>query len=292
MTNLDELLELPWKKTFISIMRRHSMDKLVESGQYSFSQKHDAFLKSKWADVSPYTLLDPFRMGRLLDLTETIFNVPGDIVECGSFKGGTGLLLAFFLRENGIKKKLHLFDSFEGLPEPHAEHDKGYKQGEYKSNLDELQQVIAKHNLQEYITLHKGWFNTTVPPFTAYNPPIALLHIDCDLYESTCDSYAPLLPYVEAEGLVVFDDYNDGAGGEKRAVKEILKAEKLFYQGPAPQAYYYNSDSQKPAAAARNGLITYSFDHILANAPYLLWLEKIGRLDYASEIKNYLGQVA
>ena len=40
---IDELLELPWKKVFISVVRRYRMDALAKSGEYVFSQKHHAF---------------------------------------------------------------------------------------------------------------------------------------------------------------------------------------------------------------------------------------------------------
>ena len=42
------------------------------------------------------------------------------------------------LKTLGIDKQVHLFDSFEGLPEPDATHDKGYKKGVFKSEYDEL----------------------------------------------------------------------------------------------------------------------------------------------------------
>src|SRR5262249_42736311 len=60
----------------------------------------------------------------LIDLARLVgavlgFNVRGDFVECGSYAGGAGFLMAHALREAGVHdRRVWLFDSFEGLPAP------------------------------------------------------------------------------------------------------------------------------------------------------------------------------
>ena len=65
---------------------------------------------------------------RALERKYTIFNlvaslhwVPGDIAECGAYNGGTAFFMALAAERSGRSRSVHLFDSFEGLPEPGAE---------------------------------------------------------------------------------------------------------------------------------------------------------------------------
>src|SRR5881394_3312601 len=42
----------------------------------------------------------------------------GAIVECGVWKGGCAGVAAAAIRDAGHRRDIHLFDSFQGLPEP------------------------------------------------------------------------------------------------------------------------------------------------------------------------------
>ena len=62
---------------------------------------------------------------RALERKYTIFNlvaslhwVPGDMAECGAYNGGTAFFMALAAERSGGSRRLHLFDSFEGLPQP------------------------------------------------------------------------------------------------------------------------------------------------------------------------------
>lgn len=284
---IDEIVETPWKRTFISILRKKGLDKLVSQGETQFSNSEDKFLKDNWFRITEYTLLDPFRMGRILDLLNNTLSIEGDVVECGCYRGGTGLMIGLFFKANNIKKKIHLFDSFEGLPNPSNEKDKGYTEGDFKSEFDELSSLIKELGLEDYVVLHKGWFKDTIERFLEDAEKISLLHIDCDLYESTIDSFGPLQPLVSDGGVVVFDDYNDGGRGEKLAVEELLTDRTTMFMGPAPQVYYYNNhliESDFMVSISQD--INYSFDEILKNTDYLNWLKKVGKFDYAEKIQE------
>jgi hypothetical protein len=52
-------------------------------------------------------------------------DIPGDFVECGTWKGGAVGMMALAHRASRPQpvRRLHLFDSFEGLPEPRADLD-------------------------------------------------------------------------------------------------------------------------------------------------------------------------
>jgi O-methyltransferase len=69
---------------------------------------------------------------------ETPADMPGDIVECGTWKGGSAVNLS--LVRKTIRRKLRIYDSFEGLPpgELHHRQAKHYREGEYCGALGEV----------------------------------------------------------------------------------------------------------------------------------------------------------
>src|SRR6266540_6311202 len=66
------------------------------------------------------TMTRPGRCRLLWDQCMDVFqrNVAGDLVECGVWRGGSSGLMGLAAQHAGEKRQLHLFDSFEGLPEP------------------------------------------------------------------------------------------------------------------------------------------------------------------------------
>lgn len=149
-------------------------------------------------------------------------NVPGAFVECGVWLGGSAGLMGLALKSSGENRHLHLFDSFEGLPEP-GPHD-GQKAKEYSGGRDEgrlspisrcdatLEQV--RRFLFERLTLdsaqvqfHVGWFQHTLPAIANQMEPIAMLRLDGDWYESTRICLEHLYPKLSPGGVLILDDY-------------------------------------------------------------------------------------
>lgn len=287
---LHELIELPWSKSYLALMRPTEREDMLAK-KYTFSQHDNEFVYEHWDKINRLTLIDPFRMGKLIDLLIETKDVPGDIVECGSYKGGSGIYMALMLKKLGSKKHIHLFDSFEGLPDPDETHDRGYKKGQFKSNYDKLVALIEQYEVSEYITLHKGWFSATVPIYLDnLNNDISLFHIDCDLYSSTMDCFPQLYPKMSKQGVVVLDDFNDGGRGEKKAVLEILQKEQVdkknIIVSTAPQSYFYiNTDGELDSIV--DGSAGYNLSELLKNKDYLHWLKETINLDYENKLKAF-----
>jgi len=152
----------------------------------------------------------------LLKMYEKIKGIKGALVECGVC-GGKSLLFLASLAEG--ERDVYGFDSFEGLPEPTAE-DRGVrrpKKGEMRIDYDSVQKKFDRLLLD--VTLTKGFFNDTLPFFKA---PIALLNIDCDIYQSYLDVLNNLYPSVVPGGVILFDEYNSKTWpGAKKAVDEF-----------------------------------------------------------------------
>lgn len=137
----------------------------------------------------------------------------GIIVECGVAYGRSINLMA---KWSG--REIHGFDSFQGLPEEWRDH---YPAGSFSVGGN-MPQVA------DNVRLHPGWFDDTLPPFSAgLSQQIALLYVDCDLYSSTRVVLEHLGPHLAPGALVVFDEYTgyvNWRDHEHKAWLEFLQA--------------------------------------------------------------------
>jgi hypothetical protein len=143
----------------------------------------------------------------------------GLVLEFGVATGRTLNHFARVLPNNVI----HGFDSFEGLPENWTSRmPKGFFA---RSSLPKI-----RSNCQ----LWKGWFNRTLPDFVKrYQSPVALLHIDCDLYSSTVTILAELQKQIVPGTVIVFDEYINYPGwqlDEFRAWQEFVAKNAIKYE--------------------------------------------------------------
>lgn len=144
----------------------------------------------------------------------------GIAVELGVYSGTT--LQQIVKKFSG---EVHGFDSFEGLPERWDRSDMTFDKGAFdlKGELPTIQGA----------TLHKGWFSETLPEFVKnITQTISLLHVDCDLYSSTKESFQILGPYLSDNAIIVFDellDYPNYDKNEMLALYEFMKESKLKF---------------------------------------------------------------
>ena len=120
-------------------------------------------------------------------------SVPGVVVECGCFKGGSTVNLSLATALAG--RELHVFDSFEGLPVPRdgdAEHVlhldanlNTYEAGMYSGGLEEVRENVRRYGDLSATRFHKGWFEDTMVDFDV---PCVTAFVDVDLISSleTC----------------------------------------------------------------------------------------------------------
>ncbi len=165
--------------------------------------------------------------------------IPGALVECGVWRGGAIAMMALaHMRSHEVPwRSLHLFDSFEGLPEPRADVDgigaiqfargradgKLVPVGQCVSSADDSRDLLLatlKYPV-ELVHYHNGWFQVTIERDGPEVGPIAVLRLDGDWYESTKVCLEHLYPHVARHGVVVIDDYAFYEGC-RRAVDEFL----------------------------------------------------------------------
>ena len=154
--------------------------------------------------------------------------IEGDIVECGSARGGSAALMALTLRRLNARRKLWLFDTFEGLPAPTSQ-DPDFEladlfTGSCVGTVEEVRGLFQRLQVAEDVAFVKGLFQETLPITPIDN--IAVLHIDGDWYESVKTCLDALYDKVVPGGVVQFDDYGYWAGARK-AVDEFLAARAI-----------------------------------------------------------------
>jgi len=138
----------------------------------------------------------------------------GSVAEVGVYKGGSAKILC----EIKGKRKIHLFDTFEGLPQPS-------KKDTVKVGwLSDTSLKSVKDYLSEYenIFFHKGYFPQTSEDLTSEE--FCFVHLDTDLYQSTLDSLEFFWPRMVKGGRIISHDYNAlEVIGVKQAFQEFFK---------------------------------------------------------------------
>ena len=224
-----------------------------------------------WAQASPYTLLDPWRAANIATLFRQVAELPGDIIECGAYRGGTSILLALLARAWGVRKTVYMLDSFQGLPRPQPGVDKFHKAGWLQSDVRLVQQVVASLGLRDAVVVVPGWFADTLP--TLVDKRYCLAHVDGDLYASTQTCLQHLQPRMTPGGAVILDDYHDSGEGVRRAVDEHLRVTReVLHLGPIPQAYF-----RAGATTQGKGALKPSCDELRRNRPYQRMVSEVTR---------------
>lgn len=173
------------------------------------------------AKIRPFTMVPATSLIELARQVCAIltFNIPGDFVECGVWRGGSSFLIAELLRQAGVQdRKVWLFDSFEGLPPPqeidgavalaYAQHPEDpWYHDNCSASLEDVRTSAAALGLTAYTHFVKGWFDQTLPVHRQRIGPIALLRVDGDWYSSVRCCLEQLYDQVVDGGLVVLDDY-------------------------------------------------------------------------------------
>jgi hypothetical protein len=174
--------------------------------------------------------------------------VEGDILEFGVLGGWTARHFAEIARDSAYYGDLHLFDSFEGLPRDKAAIDKAsfdVQRGVWREEMHlpesweaELGGTIDQHVARMLATvispsrlkIRKGFYADTLK--TPLGTKAALVHMDCDLYQSTVEVFAALErdKALQDGTILMFDDWNcnraNPAFGQRRAFAEFLDRNK------------------------------------------------------------------
>ncbi len=134
-----------------------------------------------------------------------VFEVPGAVVEVGSHSGSTAAFLQMIIDHFDTSRELHVYDSFEGMPEPGPE-DAYLIKGDRAATVDDLKKTFAHYGVK-VPEIHRGWFHETLP--AGLPQTIAFAYLDGDFYDSITVSLEHVWPRLSPGGLVLVDDYAD-----------------------------------------------------------------------------------
>jgi O-methyltransferase len=165
----------------------------------------------------------------ILDLLGRTRGVPGDVAECGVFKGGSLCAIALYMRESGIAKHSFGLDSFQGFDQSvrkdiqlggsaNTEKRIGGFDG---TSIAHVRGKLARLGLLDAVTLIPGYFAETLETLPAAS--FSFVHLDCDIYDSYRQSLNFFYPRMSNRGIILLDEYNDPPWpGCKLAVDEFL----------------------------------------------------------------------
>jgi len=176
--------------------------------------------------VRPHTLLSEDRLALLYQAVLRVQALPGDAAEVGVYKGGTAYLIAAALFPSG--KKLHLFDTFCGIPITDPDIDL-HRQGDFADiSLEIVERLLKPFSC---CRLHPGRFPETLSPDCQENS-FSFVHVDVDIYQSAVDCCSYFYPRLTRGGIMIFDDYGfSTCPGIRRAVDEY------FFRDPSRILY-------------------------------------------------------
>lgn len=143
----------------------------------------------------------------------------GLILEFGVATGRTLNQFAYWIPE----KTIYGFDGFQGLPEDWTSR---MRRGFFaRTSLPSV-----RKNCQLVV----GWFDQTLPSFVKNNQtPVALLHVDCDLYSSTVTILDNLKDQIVPGTVIIFDEYLNYPGwqlDEFKAWQEFVSKNNIKYE--------------------------------------------------------------
>ena len=155
--------------------------------------------------IKDYTLVDLYRCYELWHLMGQVAHLEGDILEVGTWRGGTGGLLGRRAKELGFDATVYLCDTFEGVVKTGSP-DAAYDGGEHAdTSVPVVEELIAKLDVSN-IEILTGIF----PEDTAHEvaeKKFRLCHIDVDVYQSGKDVLQWVWSRLPIGGIVVFDDF-------------------------------------------------------------------------------------
>lgn len=209
----------------------------------SYADMGDAFDRS-YQMAKAYTMTSRERMFALWQAVHHVSraSVPGDVVECGVWRGGSAMMAALGLLNAQETRALWLYDTFEGMPAPTdrdvrfdgttaedslaklARRAGAFNDWAYATLADVQSQMAATKYPQDILHFIQGPVEQTIPDDCP--PSIAVLRLDTDWYASTRHELENLWPRLSPGGVLIVDDYGHWQGA-REAVDEFFTTQEI-----------------------------------------------------------------
>lgn len=175
----------------LPVIRAFLTDKEI-GGEYGIGFRVKLRLLARfYSNTRKVQTLSDFR--EHMELAAAILRVPrsaeGSVVECGCYVGGSTVNLSLACALTG--RKLIVFDSFEGLPEPqhydrwhhalHVGHTDVYYKGRFAATRETVEANVTAFGDISVCEFRAGDYDTTMPGFAE---PVVMAFLDVDLIDS------------------------------------------------------------------------------------------------------------
>ncbi len=225
------------KDTILRLLARYEY-KIIKTDYFPDFAKEDHEIIQL---VKPFTLTPPERIHALIQSVKYVVEheIPGDIVECGVWRGGSMMTVAKVLANlQCYDRHLYLYDTFEGMVPP-EEVDVMYSGDKAadllekadindgssiwcRVSLDEVKKNVYSIGYnQENIHFIKGRVEDTIPQMAP--EVISILRLDTDWYRSTLHELTHLFPRLSRGGVIHIDDYGCWQGARLAADEYFSK---------------------------------------------------------------------
>lgn len=234
-----ELLQLPRRKREI-VDGRVPFDgyqrgiALEFRGHVELAKQDPLFMAAFEASAGRSVLHFPRLVNLYLLLTHFIGELPSqNIIEFGSFRGGSTLFMAYLLKQLYPKARLYSLDTFAGMPE--TEDIDTHRKGNFKDvDIDGFREQIDKFKLDN-IEIHQGLFQDSFPKIASTGTTFGLAHLDADIYSAIKYAQDAVWPHMTKGGYLVYDDATVASClGATQAVEDMIIERRIHCEQISP----------------------------------------------------------
>jgi O-methyltransferase len=181
--------------------------------------------RGAYEEIQSRSLVGPEAAWTLYSLARQALTVQGDFVEAGVYRGGTARMLRGLLDgkrgDGGPSHRLHLFDTFAGMPGTDRQRDLHKEHDFDDTSLESVSAFVGKEDWIEY---HPGFIPDTFRGLEGLR--LAFAHVDVDIYQSIIDCCEFIYPRLNDGGILLFDDYGMASCPGARAAVDAFFAGK------------------------------------------------------------------
>lgn len=149
-----------------------------------------------------------------------------DIVELGTWNGHSALIIAKLIKKFKKKINLHIFDSFQGLSNPHKiDNQTNQIKESFIGNYKFVKKIFKNY---KFVKIYKGWIPEKF--YLLKNKKFSLIHIDLGMYKPTLNSLKFFYPRLVKGGILISNVYNSNLyKGETKAFDQFFKHNKYSF---------------------------------------------------------------
>jgi hypothetical protein len=173
-----------------------------------------------------------------------VLKVEGNIIECGSSRCGTSIIMANDLRAKRVHKIIYACDSFRGFDPTELERERKASlttvspNAFTSSSYDYVRRKIDRLGFTDMVVPVRGFFRNTLPGIESQ---FCLALVDCDLEESIIYCAETIWPRIMRNGCIAFDDYTSHEyKGARAGIERFVKRHEAEFaeHGQMKRLYY------------------------------------------------------